>query len=385
MRIGIDGRNLNTGRAIFRYTKNLVNSLARLDTKSEFFLFLDGQTKLQDADFLSLTPNWRLVAAPSKWVLRDHLLFKHFIDRFNLDIFLHPDNTEFLFCHPKSVVVLHDLIPYLLPNQTLSPNQLDRLRQRFYLYLQRKALKSSAAIITVSQNSKADISRLFGIDEEKITVVYEGTESSFKPPSADGIENVLIKFKLGKDYFLCHSGFSPYKNLLCLVEAFDFFSKEFPAYQLVLSGKISDSQTRDGGKYYQSVRKEVERRGLASKVIFAGFVEEADLPALYGGARGFVYPSLYEGFGLTPLEAQACGTPVACSNRASLPEVVGKSALMFDPEKTSEISDALLQLAGDENLRRQLIDEGLKNVSRFSWEACAAGVLKVLVSIYGTS
>lgn len=378
MKIGIDGRSLNTNRAIFRYTKNLLNSLSEIDKENEYLLFMEGDQPLNEIKYLNLSINWRLVKAPHKMVLKDHFLFHNFIKRFNLDLFFHPDNTEFLSCHPRSVVAVHDLIPYLLPELSLSSNPLVRKRQDLYFYLQRKAIiNSSSHIVTMSNNSKKDLVNIFGIKNDSISVTYESVEAAYRPVSKLETLETLEKYGVSGDYIFCHSGFSPYKNVLRLVEAFFEFSKYNPGVLLVLGGayQMDDS-------YYKEINGVLGKYLLHDKVIFTGYIPEEQLPAIYSGALLFVYPSMYEGFGIPLLEAQACGVPVVCSNTASLPEVVGSSAVVFDPLSVADMAEKLAKVYANEGLRRELVEAGFTNVKRFSWERCARETLKVFEDVY---
>lgn len=378
MKIGIDGRSLNTDRAIFRYTKNLLNSLSEIDEENEYLLFMEGAQPLNDIKYLNLSVNWRLVKAPHKIVLKDHFLFHNFIKRFNLDLFFHPDNTEFLSCHPRSVVAVHDLIPYLLPKLSLSSNPLVRKQQDLYFYLQKKAIiNSSSHVITMSNNSKKDLANVFGIKNDSISVTYESVEATYKPVPKPETLDILEKYGVDGDYIFCHAGFSPYKNVLRLVEAFFEFSKYNPGVSLVLGGayQMDDS-------HYKEINGVLGKYLLHDKVIFTGYIPEEQLPAIYSGALLFVYPSMYEGFGIPLLEAQACGVPVVCSNTASLPEVVGNSAVVFDPLSVADMAEKLAKVYANEGLRRELVEAGFTNVKRFSWSRCAKETLKVLEDVY---
>ncbi len=383
MQIGIDGRSLKTSRAIFRYTKNLLNELSRIDTNNEYYLFIEGNQELKDLENLKLKLNWKLVKAPNKLVIKDHFYFYSFLANYRLDLFFHPDNTEFLNCHPRSVVTVHDLIPYLLPEQSLSENPWTRMRQKVYLSLQKKALLRSAfSIITVSQNSQTDLIKFLGLPPDKISVTPEAAESSYKPESAEKIARVKEKYAVNGSYIFCHSGYSRYKNVVKLVEAFPQVLKIFPDLMLVLGGAIPSGRLA-GKSYYRRVLQTVKSLGLAGKVIFTGFVEEDLLPSLFSGAKVFACPSLYEGFGLPVLEAQACGAPVLCSNRASLPEVAGAAALYFDPENVSEMAEKMIGLLKDTDSRQDLVRRGFENAKQYSWARCARETLAVFERVAG--
>lgn len=378
MKIGIDGRSLNTNRAIFRYTKNLLNYLSQIDKENEYFLFMEGGQNLDHVNYLNLSVNWRLIKAPHKIVLRDHFFFERFIRGYDLDVFFHPDNTEFLHCHPRSVVAIHDLIPYILPKLSLSSNFLTRKRQEFYLSLQKKAIITSAQhVITMSRNSQKDLVNILGLENGKITVTHEAAETAYKPVLKTEVVSVLEKYGVAGDYIFCHAGFSPYKNIFGLVTAFCEFARYNPGVSLVLGGTYQKTDP-----YFKKVSALIKKYGLYDKIIFTGYIPEENLPAVYSGAVAFVYPSFYEGFGIPPLEAQACGVPVLCSNTSSLPEVVGGSALLFAPESTEDICEKMAKIYADGALRNELIGLGFNNVKRFSWQKCARETLSVFENVY---
>lgn len=381
MRIGIDGRSLTTNRAIFRYTKNLLNSLSEIDKENEYLLFMEGGQPLSEIKYLYLSTNWKLIKAPHKIVLKDHLVFNSFINKFNLDVFFHPDNTEFLNCHPRSIVTIHDLIPFLLPDISLSSNPVTRWRQKIYLKLQKKALKNSTArVIAVSNNTKKDLVQTFGFLPEAISVVYEAAENSFKPAEVGKITGAKKEYGIVGDYIFCHAGFSPYKNVLFLVKVFADFSRLAPEVSLVLGGAYNNKDP-----YQKLILREIARQSLTRKVIFTGYIEENKLPAIYSGANIFVYPSLYEGFGIPVLEAQACGVPVLSSKAASLTEVGGFGAEFFDPYEASDLLEKLVRIYKDDSFLKDLTAKGFMNVSRFSWLKTAEQTLSVFKEVYRSS
>lgn len=378
MRIGIDGRNLKTNRAIFRYTKNLLNWLSIIDKNNEYLLFMEGEQALSEINYLNLSLNWRLVKAPGKIVLRDHWFFKKFIDKQKLDIFFHPDNTEFLNCHPRSVVTIHDVIPFLLPEFSLSQKFVLRWRQELYLKLQRKAIKNSARhIIAVSENTKKDAIGVFGLKGESISVIYEAAEEAYKPAGPDEIAKVKGEYGLSGDYIFCHAGFSSYKNILLLVTAFADFSRLVPGVSLVLGGTYNRKDS-----YQRQIFGEINKRLLNDRVIFTGFIKESKLPSVYSGAKLFVYPSLYEGFGLPILEAQACGVPVLCSGVSSLPEISGSGAEFFDPNDASDLLNKMLKIYRSGLISKDLVTQGFLNAGKFSWKKAAEQTLEVFESVF---
>jgi glycosyltransferase involved in cell wall biosynthesis len=206
-------------------------------------------------------------------------------------------------------------------------------------------------------------------------VVYPGYDQTiFQPVRDEGvIEAVKARYGIAGDYALFVGTLQPRKNLIRLIEAFSNFRFPISDFRLVIAGKK--------GWLYQEIFRWVEELGLEKKVVFTGYVPEGDLPVLLSGARLFVFPSLYEGFGLPVLEAMACGTPVVCSNASSLPEVAGDAAVLVDPQDVEGLAAAMERVLGDEELRAELIVRGFEQARKFSWERCARETLDVLESV----
>jgi glycosyltransferase involved in cell wall biosynthesis len=211
------------------------------------------------------------------------------------------------------------------------------------------------------------------VPANKITVAYPGTDASLSPVlDHDAIEAAKARYGITGDYLLYLGTLQPRKNLPRLVDAFVEFATRHSelAIQLVLAGKR--------GWLYDDLLKRTSRQGLAKRVRLPGYVAEEDKAALLSGALAFLFPSLYEGFGLPVLEAQACGCPVITSTTTSLPEVAGDGALLVDPEDTADIVDAMQRVATETGLREELIRRGFANTDRFSWEGCAETVLMAI-------
>ena len=184
------------------------------------------------------------------------------------------------------------------------------------------------------------------------------------------IEAIKARYNIAGDYILFVGTLQPRKNLIRLIEAFSNLQSPISNIQLIIAGKK--------GWLYEETFRQVEELGLEWKVVFTDYAPEGDLPALLSGASLFVFPSLYEGFGLPVLEAMACGTPVVCSNVSSLPEVAGEAAILVDPLDVEELATAMERVLGDEELRAELTERGFEQARRFSWEKCARQTLDVL-------
>ncbi|MEZ4767715.1 MAG: glycosyltransferase family 1 protein [Caldilineales bacterium] len=299
------------------------------------------------------------------------------------------------------VVTIHDISFELYP-EFFSPRDYAVLKT-----LVPFSARRAARVITVSQHAKREIVQRYGIDPAKVVVTYEAAAGQFQPVSDPAaLQAVRDKYGIGDGPFLLALGnLQPRKNIARLVEAFrqavsderltansgrptshgeqrattpDYRSlvtdhstalRDGTPWSLVIAGK---AQWRES-----EIFTTVQRASLEDRVVFPGYVDDADLPALYSAATAFVYPSLYEGFGLPPLEAMACGTPVVCSSAASLPEVVGDAAVSIDPLRVDSLAQGLSDVLGNAGLRDDLRARGLRRAARFSWDRCAAETLAV--------
>jgi glycosyltransferase involved in cell wall biosynthesis len=272
--------------------------------------------------------------------------------------------------HPhRSVVTVHDLGYLYYP-------QAHRLLDRLYLDLStRYNARAASHLIADSSATKRDLIERYGTAPDKITVVYPGYDNTAFRPVRDeeAIKAVKTKYNIAGDYILFVGTLQPRKNLTRLIEAFSNPQYPISNIQLLISGKK--------GWLYEAIFQRVEELELAGRVVFTGYVPEAELPALLSGARLFILPSLYEGFGLPVLEAMACGTPVVCSNVSSLPEVAGDAAVLVDPLDVEGLAAAMERVLGDEELRAELIERGFEQARKFSWEKCARETLDVLENV----
>jgi glycosyltransferase involved in cell wall biosynthesis len=297
--------------------------------------------------------------------------------RLSVEIAAHPPDLLFVPAHVlplihgrRSVVTVHDLGFRVYPDAHPARDR------RYLAWSTAWNARRSTAVVADSRATRSDLIRAYGVAESKVHVVYLGRDESLAPVRDPRVlEAARVRYGIGPRYLLYVGTLQPRKNLGRAVEAYARLAAA-PAMhgvQLVLAGKR--------GWLYAELFAQVERLGLEGKVLFPGYVEEADLAALYSGALGYVYPSLYEGFGIPVLEAQACGVPIMTSNNSSLPEVAGDAALLVDPTDVDAIADAMLRLATDEALRAALVERGFANVKRFSWEKCAQETLAVLEAV----
>jgi glycosyltransferase involved in cell wall biosynthesis len=228
-------------------------------------------------------------------------------------------------------------------------------------------------VIAISKATKRDLIKHYKIKPDKIEVIYHGRDPIFAPVTDQGkIERVLEKYGITQPYYIHVGTLQPRKNLGILVEAWDILRgrTERPP-MLLLAGKR--------GWLYDSLLQSVQSRGLSDLIKFADYVERDDLPALYSGALALTFPSLYEGFGLPPLEAMSCGTPALASNASSVPEVVGDAGILLDPKDAHAWADAVERIMQDGVLRDELSRKGLSRAAQFTWERCATSTLNALL------
>ena len=370
MLIGIDAsRSVAQQRTgTENYSLNLLRHLLALQSDHHYRLYFNRppsyDLRLETYNLQPTTYNLRVMPFPRLWT---HL-------RLSWEMARHPPDLLFVpahvlpIVHPRrSVVTVHDLGYLYYP-------EAHRLLDRAYLDLStRYNARAAAHLIADSSATKRDLIERYGTEPDKITVIYPGYDkATFRPVRDDeAIEAVKAGYDIAGDYILFVGTLQPRKNLTRLIEA--YWKLEARSWKLVIAGKK--------GWLYQEIFRRVEELGLEGKVVFTDYVPEGDLPALLSGARLFVFPSLYEGFGMPVLEAMACGTPVVCSNTSSLPEVAGDAALLVDPLEVEELAAAMERVLADEELRAGLIERGFEQVRKFSWEKCARETLDVLESI----
>lgn len=270
----------------------------------------------------------------------------------------------------KTVLTVHDMVYKVFP-ETMSKANYKKLAENL-----EQSCRQANAIITCSNNSKREIVKYLNIPAEKIHVVYNAVDAKrfHNNYSHEEIRLTQKKYKLPEQYFLYLGTLEPRKNVTGLIEAYNELLKvgqKIP--KLVVAGKK--------GWDYEDIFQKVKALYLHEFVFFPGYVEDADVPKLMKGATAFVFPSWYEGFGMPPLEAMACGVPVIASNTSALPEVVGDAGLLVDPFSVKEISEAMQALINNEELRNVLVQKGLNRAKAFTWEKAAEKVMQVYESL----
>jgi glycosyltransferase involved in cell wall biosynthesis len=361
MRIGIDARKLHDF-GIGTYVQNLLRQLVRVDTGAEYVVFCRGA----DRDWIaSLGRNVRpVVERAAPYSVFEQLTLPVRLAGQRLDVFHSPHYVLPPFVTCPSVVTIHDCIHLMFPQYL--PNRLAYAYSRMFMWV---AAHRSAHVLTVSEASKRDILRFFRIPEEKVTVIYNAIDERFRiPPPDEAAYRIRERFQLHEPFVLYAGNVKPHKNLERLIEALSrLHANGFPELKLLIIGN-------DISKYAM-LRRAVHHHNLHKYVRFLGFVPDQTLAILYRLASVFVFPSLYEGFGLPPLEAMASGTPVVTSNLSSLPEVVGPAAILVDPYDSMSIAEGIARVLCDRHLRENLRRRGLERAEHFfSWEHAAQRV-----------
>ncbi len=369
MRIAIDARGINLyrGTGIGTYTDMLIKYLLQEDKKNDYILYWCGD------NYEGFRKENSHITMTSK---RHHRFFEQHFFPYNLenryvDIFHIPQNgmglSENIRC--KKVCTIHDLIPYVLPETVGKGYELKFLREMPQI------IEMSDAILTVSEYSKQDILRFFPMDEKKIHVTPLAADERYRPLNKEICEKVLRdKYNISSPFILYIGGFSPRKNVRALLQAFSKLYKELSeSYELVIVGAY-----RDDAELLKLLSMDLE---LSSHLRFTGFVPDEELPFFYNCCKVFVYPSIYEGFGLPPLEAMSCGAPVITSNVTSIPEVVGDAGILINPLNIIELQEKLYEVLEGEELNLSLREKGLKRAAEFNWKSTAGKTLKVYESL----
>ena len=323
-------------------------------------------------------PNFSIRSVPyGVFSARGQLLLPRLLRAERVDLF---HSTNFMApltgFRGKLIVTIHDIIPLKFPEY--APRS--KKTRLFFIY---KALMNwivtvSDAIIADSENSRSDILEFFGIPPSKVHTIYLGVDPGYRPLPAEKREEVRRALGV-KDRLALYAGRAdPYKNLISLIKAAESINAAGDTHCTVVVAGEKDPR-------YPEVENHIVSAGIRDDVIFAGSMDEDRLIPLYNAADVLVLPSLYEGFGLPPLEAMACGTPVICSDRASIPEVVGKAGILVDPMDVHAISEAMERVFKDAGLRERMREDGLKRAALFPWKKTAERTLELYRELYRTS
>jgi len=365
LKIGIDARTLYAPvlKGIGVYLQNLLGAMIRLEPSAEFYLYYDARQKTVNRRPVSSKVFERGVVFPTgdRFHCWEQLALPRALSKDRVSLLHSPANTTCLFWKGPRVVTVHDTTIQERKDKT-------RIDQLYYNTFQPRVLRCSDLICTVSHFSKGNIEKILGIPGDKIRVIHNGISPAFRMLGDEAaVDGVKAKFGIKGDYIFNAGGESPWKNVPRLIEAFASLEGQ---ESLVITGIRSE-------KIRAELMTRVHVLGLMGRVHLLTYVTAEELIALYNGAVIFVYPSLLEGFGFPPLEAMACGTPVAASDAASIPEVTGEAALLFDGTRAGEIASAMQKLLQDKTLRDKYRARGFERARQFTWQENAKQTLAV--------
>ncbi len=360
--IGIDASRAAIERqtGTERYSRRIIQEILDQGVDQCFRLYVNGNEPISLSQRVGTQQ--RLIPFPRLWT---HV-------RLSAELAMHPVDALFIPAHvvppihpSTTVVTIHDL-GYLHEPESHAD------RSRAYLdWSTRWSVRAAQRIIAISQATKNDLMRFYGVPPSKVTVVYHGVDTQFRRTSDDEINRAKRNLGIAGPFILFVGTVQPRKNLVRLISAFDTIADRYPDIQLVLAGKM--------GWKTDEIVATASRSPYLNRIKLPGHVPDADLPALYSAAELFALPSLYEGFGMPVLEAMACGTPVLISDRGALPEIGGDSAVIVDPTSVDDIANGLRQLL-DEEPRERRIDLSIKRAAEFTWTAAGRRTLETILA-----
>jgi glycosyltransferase involved in cell wall biosynthesis len=370
VKVAIDIRRM-TEFGIGTYMRNVVRTLARLDRENKYFL-IGSPTKVAECG--PLPANFHAIALATRDdTVKGNLEFRAIVRRLECDL----AHIPHLYWIPRGlpcpyVITVHDLLEHMYAARDSSS-----LRRSLHFHLTRRVLGRAARVLAVSQFTKNEIEKIFRIPEERIEVVYNAIDERFLHGHASDSDREMIaeRYQVTYPFVLYAGAIRPHKNVVRIIEAFSALKNQlekeaqYPDLKLIVIGDDLSSHPR--------LRRTVIRSGVQNDVRFLGFVPIEVLRIFYDVAKVFVFPSLYEGFGLPPLEAMAHGTPVVASNSSSIPEVTGTAALLVNPENVFEIERGLQRALLDPALRTRMKQRGYEQAQRFSWTSSVGRILEI--------
>lgn len=363
-RIGIDARIYSPSfTGIGRYVAELINRLAKIDKENEYFIFLNDP---QFSEFEVPGKNFYKVLCNIKhYSLKEQVLLPSILKKHDLDLMHFTHFNAPIFYNEPFIVTIHDLTLTFYPGKKMN----NLIKKTAYNMTIQHAILDAEKIIAVSNNTASDIYKMFNVNE-KTTVIYEGVPESFSESKEECIQNTCEEFNINSEYIMYSGVWRGHKNLLRLFDAFKIVKKNNPNIKLVMTGKIDP--------FYSEITEKIKELKLEKDIICTDFVSDKQLIDLISGATAYIFPSLYEGFGLPILEAFACKTPVVCSNTSSLPEIAGPgNALFFDPQNIEEMANKINEIINNHELQTALKMAGAKRVEDFSWDNMAIETLNI--------
>ncbi|MFA7049565.1 MAG: glycosyltransferase family 1 protein [Patescibacteria group bacterium] len=374
-KIGIDARFYGPfAKGLGRYTQEIVDNILKIDTENNYVIFL-GKHNFDELIIDKDNKRVKKVLVDIKWYSwKEQLLFPFYIWKEKLDLIHFTHFNVPIFCPVKFIVTIHDLIltKFKTVRATTKHPLIYSLKDFFYRVVIKSALKKSKKILTVSNFTKDDIVQQFKINSKKIQVIYEGVSNLSKGRDSLFVaklnkEEVLSDYKISFPYFLYVGNAYPHKNLEFLVESFLKWNSKDNKFRLVMVGKEDFFYKRTKEYAFNLINK----NNYNNSIIFTGYVPDDKLEIIYQRAMIYIFPSLYEGFGLPPLEALFNSCPVLSSREASMPEIIQNGALYFDPYDYEDFYNKLNLLVDNEKLRQNIIEQGKEVLKRYNWWECA--------------
>ncbi len=370
MRIAVNTRLLikNKLEGIGRFTLETLSRMARNHPEHEFIFVFDRPF---DDKFIFSSNVIPVVTGPQArhpflFVWWFELSLPRILRKYKADVLLSPDGFLSLRAKLPAVLVVHDL------NFEHYPKDLPWLVLKYYKYFVPRFVRKATRIATVSEFSKQDIIRLYGVEDSKIEVVYNGVNEVYSPLEDAEKQSIREKYTGGNSYFLYVGALHQRKNLVNLFKAFDIYkaNRNTATKLLIVGNKMW---------WTKAIENAYETMKFKSDVVFRGHMSTVELREVYGAATALTYVSYFEGFGIPVIESFACGTPVITSNVTSMPEVAGDAALIVDPFNPGEIAGAMHRIETDKNLREELITKGLERYKVFSWDVSARRLMEMVL------
>lgn len=384
-RILIDGRFIGVGESVSRYTLEMLKGILNLDRENDYTLLVrphgkkDVQTYFGEKKGKDWPGNLKLhVFDVPHYSFSEQTKLLQYLNKEKFDLVHFTQFNHPVLYKGKFVITIHDLTMFgHLHNQ-------GAIKRIAFGGVMRSAIRNSVKILTVSETSKKELMDSYRLAPDKIEVTYNGVDPKFNikvKSQESGVKSFREKYGICGDYLLYTGMWKKHKNILRMLSAFERYAAEQKienlSLQLVLVGKKDPrepevmteiNRINDSYKYKEACKQ---------LFVTTGFIDEAELPIAYAGARAYIIPSLSEGFGMPPLEAMACGTPVISSNESCMPEVLGDAAYYFNPYEINDIKGAIEKIITDEKLRSDLIPKGIAQAAKYSWHKTAEGTLRI--------
>jgi glycosyltransferase involved in cell wall biosynthesis len=367
MIIGIDGRMYGAKNAsgIGQYIEKLTEQLFQIDTKNHYVLFLREPVF---SEFVEPNSRVKKVKVTPRWYsYAEQFVLPFELVKEKIDLIHYPHFNSPILFFKKSVCTIHDLTPFYFSGHKMK----SKLRKFAHRFVFSHTIKRAEKILTVSDYTKNEIIKQFKVKNDKLETTYLGVDDRFNNEPNYGIINeTLGKYGIVKPFIFFVGAWRNHKNFEGLISAFEILKKKYRIpHKLVLGGQEDP--------HYLKIREKIQGSPEVADIIAPGFIADEDLPAIYQAADVFVLPSFLEGFGLIAIEAQTCSCPVVSSDTGALPEILGDSAIYFNPKNSQDMAEKIYRVINDQELKQKLIARGLENIKRFSWRICAEKTIKI--------